>query len=90
MHCLLRQIDRMGGYQARVTYAPPMVLEEALLGEHTDFSGITVLFDQLGSLQMLNFKDAETLHQTRGTEGVGRGQGELGQTGHGWWKQCDM
>jgi hypothetical protein len=89
MHCLPHRIDRMGGDQIRVTYAPPVVLEVALLGEHTDFSGITVLFNQLGSLQTLNLKDAETLHQTRGTEGVGKGQGELGQTGHGWWKQCE-
>jgi hypothetical protein len=70
---VLHRIDRMEGDHARVTYAPPVVLEVSLLGEHTDFSGITVLFNQLGSLQMLNFKDAETLHQTRGTEGVGQG-----------------
>ena len=34
--------------------APPVGSEVAPLGEHTDFSGITVPFNQLGSLQMLN------------------------------------
>jgi hypothetical protein len=49
----LNRIDHTGGDQARVTYAPPVGSEVAPMGEHTDFSDITVPFNQLGSPQML-------------------------------------
>jgi isopenicillin N synthase-like dioxygenase len=48
------QIHRTGGDQARVTHAPPVCPDVITLGEHTDFDSITVLFNQLGGLQVLN------------------------------------
>lgn len=40
--------------QARVTCAPPIKPAETItLGEHTDFGSVTVLFNQLGGLQVL-------------------------------------
>jgi len=50
----LHRIDRTGGDQARVTHAPPVSSDVITLGEHTDFGSITVLFNQLGGLQVLN------------------------------------
>lgn len=50
----LHRIDRTGGDQARVTHAPPVGSEVVTLGDHTDFGSITVLFNQLGGLQVLN------------------------------------
>jgi len=50
----LHRIDRTGGDQARVTHAPPVGSDVVTLGDHTDFGSITVLFNQLGGLQVLN------------------------------------
>lgn len=49
----LHKIDGTGGDQARMTHAPPLASEVISLGEHTDFGSITVLFNQLGGLQVL-------------------------------------
>lgn len=49
----LHRIDRTGGDQARVTHAPPVDESTITLGEHTDFGSVTVLFNQLGGLQVL-------------------------------------
>ncbi|KAK3708430.1 hypothetical protein LTR37_011526 [Vermiconidia calcicola] len=50
----LHKIDRVGGDQARVTHAPPVSADTITLGEHTDFGSVTVLFNQLGGLQVIN------------------------------------
>ena len=71
----LHKIDRTGGDQARVTFAPPVSADTITLGEHTgtivtpplgsqlhtnrrqcciDFGSVTVLFNQLGGLQVIN------------------------------------
>lgn len=50
----LHQLDRTGGDQARLTHAPPVGSDVVTLGEHTDFGSVTVLFNQLGGLQVLN------------------------------------
>ncbi|KAK5166916.1 uncharacterized protein LTR77_007645 [Saxophila tyrrhenica] len=50
----LHRLDRVGGDQARVTHAPPVSADTITLGEHTDFGSVTVLFNQLGGLQVIN------------------------------------
>ena len=50
----LHRIDRPSCCQARVTHAPPVSSSTIALGEHTDFGSVTVLFNQLGGLQVLN------------------------------------
>lgn len=50
----LHKLDRTGGDQARVTHAPPVNADVITLGEHTDFGSVTVLFNQLGGLQVIN------------------------------------
>lgn len=50
----LHKVERTGGDQARVTHAPPVFSETITLGEHTDFGSVTVLFNQLGGLQVMN------------------------------------
>jgi len=47
------QIDKTSGDTARVTYAPPVPSDTIALGEHCDFGSVTVLFNQLGGLQVL-------------------------------------
>lgn len=49
----LHQVDRPSCCQARVTHAPPVDEDVIALGEHTDFGSVTVLFNQLGGLQVL-------------------------------------
>lgn len=49
----LHRIERPSVCQARVTHAPPVKQETICLGEHTDFGSVTVLFNQLGGLQVL-------------------------------------
>ncbi|KIW29087.1 uncharacterized protein PV07_04927 [Cladophialophora immunda] len=50
----LHELDRPSVDQARVTCAPPVRPAETItLGEHTDFGSVTVLFNQLGGLQVL-------------------------------------
>ena len=56
----LHRLDRTGGDQARVTFAPPMMDQKSIsLGEHTDFGSVTVLFNELGGLQVLNPQSKE-------------------------------
>lgn len=50
----LHRIDGPGGDQARITHAPPVSEDAITLGEHTDFGSVTVLFNQLGGLQVIN------------------------------------
>jgi isopenicillin N synthase-like dioxygenase len=50
----MHELDRPSVDQARVTCAPPIKPSETItLGEHTDFGSVTVLFNQLGGLQVL-------------------------------------
>ncbi|KAH0840761.1 oxidoreductase, 2OG-Fe(II) oxygenase family [Fonsecaea pedrosoi] len=50
----LHKLDQPSVDQARVTCAPPVRPAETItLGEHTDFGSVTVLFNQLGGLQVL-------------------------------------
>ncbi|KIX99381.1 uncharacterized protein Z520_04957 [Fonsecaea multimorphosa CBS 102226] len=50
----LHELDKPSVDQARVTCAPPVRPAETItLGEHTDFGSVTVLFNQLGGLQVL-------------------------------------
>lgn len=49
----LHRIDKPSCDQARVTHAPPIGPDTISLGDHTDFGSITVLFNQLGGLQVL-------------------------------------
>jgi isopenicillin N synthase-like dioxygenase len=49
----LHRIDKPSCDQARVTHAPPIGPDTISLGEHTDFGSLTVLFNQLGGLQVL-------------------------------------
>ncbi len=50
----LHELDTPSVDQARVTCAPPIKPAETItLGEHTDFGSVTVLFNQLGGLQVL-------------------------------------
>ena len=49
----LHRIDKPSCEQARVTHAPPVGPGTVPFGDHTDFGSITVLFNQLGSLQLL-------------------------------------
>jgi isopenicillin N synthase-like dioxygenase len=50
----LHELDQPSVDQARVTCAPPIKPAETItLGEHTDFGSVTVLFNQLGGLQVL-------------------------------------
>jgi isopenicillin N synthase-like dioxygenase len=48
-------IDRAGGSQTRITYAPACDGDGRVItqGEHTDYGSVTVLFNQLGGLQVL-------------------------------------
>jgi len=50
----LHRINRTGGDQARVTHTPPANGSVVALGEHTDFGSVTVLFNHMGGLQVLN------------------------------------
>ena len=50
----LHRIDRPSCCQARVTHAPPIPSSTVALGEHSDFGSVTVLFNRLGGLQVLN------------------------------------
>ncbi|KAI9726899.1 MAG: hypothetical protein M1828_000247 [Chrysothrix sp. TS-e1954] len=53
----LHRLDRRSGDQVRFVRSPPQLMEEeerrAALGAHTDFGSVTVLFNQLGGLQVL-------------------------------------
>lgn len=50
----MHRIDQPSCCQARVTHAPPVRPASTItLGEHTDFGSVTVLFNQLGGLQVL-------------------------------------
>ncbi|KAL6249098.1 hypothetical protein RBB50_004161 [Rhinocladiella similis] len=50
----LHKLERPSVDQARVTCAPPIKPSGTItLGEHTDFGSVTVLFNQLGGLQVL-------------------------------------
>ncbi|KAJ9605438.1 hypothetical protein H2200_010095 [Cladophialophora chaetospira] len=50
----LHKLEQPSVDQARVTCAPPIKPAETItLGEHTDFGSVTVLFNQLGGLQVL-------------------------------------
>lgn len=50
----LHELESPSVDQARVTCAPPIKPAETItLGEHTDFGSVTVLFNQLGGLQVL-------------------------------------
>ena len=49
----LHRIDKASCDQARVTHAPPVGPDTISLGDHTDFGSVTVLFNQLGGLQVL-------------------------------------
>lgn len=50
----LHELEQPSVDQARVTCAPPIRPAETItLGEHTDFGSVTVLFNQLGGLQVL-------------------------------------
>lgn len=55
----LHRIDKPSCDQARVTHAPPVGPETISLGDHTDFGSVTVLFNQLGGLQVLKPKTRE-------------------------------
>ena len=51
----LHQIDVAGGNLARVVHDPPLLKGEEnaiTLGEHSDFGSVTVLFNELGGLQV--------------------------------------
>ena len=50
----LHKLHCTGGDQARITHAPPVASDVITLGEHTDFGSITILFNQLGGLQVMN------------------------------------
>ena len=50
----LHRLEGSGGDQARITHAPPVSEDVITLGEHTDFGSVTVLFNQLGGLQVIN------------------------------------
>lgn len=47
------QVNKTSGDTARVTHAPPIAADTIALGEHCDFGSVTVLFNQLGGLQVL-------------------------------------
>lgn len=51
----LHNTDRPGGSQTRITYAPAYDGDGRVItqGEHTDYGSVTVLFNQLGGLQVL-------------------------------------
>ena len=51
----LHKLHRPGGSQTRITYAPGCDGEGRVItqGEHTDYGSVTVLFNQLGGLQVL-------------------------------------
>lgn len=50
----LHRLDKPSCDQARVTHAPPVGPEVISLGDHSDFGSVTVLFNQLGGLQVLS------------------------------------
>lgn len=58
----LHRIDKPSCDQARVTHAPPVGPEIISLGDHTDFGSVTVLFNQLGGLQVLKPQTREWLY----------------------------
>lgn len=52
----MHRIDQLSGDQVRMVKAPPrpqLTDIQASLGEHTDFGSVTVLFNRLGGLQIL-------------------------------------
>ena len=51
----LHRLNKPSGDQVRFIRAPPLPLEESdvVLGEHTDYGSITVLFNRVGGLQIL-------------------------------------
>lgn len=71
----LHKIDRPSGDQARITFAPPVKPDVITLGEHSgktcpffwcthtktykDFGSVTVLFNQLGGLQVIDPMSSE-------------------------------
>ena len=57
----LHNIDRPGGSQTRITYAPACDGDGRVItqGEHTDYGSVTVLFNQLGGLQVLTPRTQE-------------------------------
>lgn len=51
----LHRIASVGGDQVRFVKAPPQPADDrrTVLGEHTDFGSVTILFNKLGGLQVL-------------------------------------
>lgn len=57
------ELERPGGDHTRVTWTPPGIDDNAItFGGHTDFGSITLLFNQLGGLQIINPEDEEWMY----------------------------
>lgn len=57
------QLERPSGDHTRVTWTPPGIDDNAItFGGHTDFGSITLLFNQLGGLQIINPEDEEWMY----------------------------